>query len=47
VKAICAPFTQALRPQLPAQDAILFDEIAKRLTFLTIQPAGQDCEYHL
>src|SRR5262245_935716 len=39
--------SQTLRTQLTAQDAILFDEIAKRLTFLTIQPARQDCEYHL
>jgi len=35
---------EPLASQLPAQEAILGDQIADRLSLLTLQPTGQDAE---
>ena len=38
---------QAPPTQLPAQEAILFDQIRERLPLPALQPAGQDQQQHL
>jgi hypothetical protein len=39
--------TQPPPTQLPAQEAVFFDQVRDRLSFAALQPAGQDQQQHL
>ena len=39
--------TQTPPTQLPAQEAVLFDQVGERLPLAALQPAGQDQQQHL
>jgi hypothetical protein len=38
---------QAPPPELPAQEAVLFDQVGDRLPFSAFEPAGEDQQQHL